>query len=91
MLLYDSGVGLLESVNDLNDPTAVWQRLADSYTEFSIGDVNGVPASFADPSVDGAIGGVDFVVRDVRYTVSGNGSIPLVNLIEVAGSLRVET
>jgi hypothetical protein len=91
MLVYDSGVGLLESMDSLKDPTAEWQGLVDSYKEFSIGEVNGIPASFADPSVDGAIGGVDFIVAGVRYTVSGNGSIPLVDLIEVARSLPVES
>ena len=49
LLLYDSGVGLLESVNDLEDPTLEWQGLSDSYKEFSIGLINGIPASFADP------------------------------------------
>jgi hypothetical protein len=90
LLLYASGVGLLESVNDLKDPPLEWQGLTDSYEEFSIGEVDGIPASFADPSVDGAVGGVDFVAGDVRYTVSGNGSIPLVELIEVARSLPVK-
>jgi hypothetical protein len=61
--------------------------LADSYREFSVGDVNGIPASFADPAVDDAIGGVDLVVGDVRYTVSGNGKISLEDLILVARSL----
>jgi hypothetical protein len=91
LLLYDSGVGLLGSVNDLKDPPLEWQGLADSYKEFSIGEIDGIPASFADPSVDGAIGGVDFVVGDVRYMVSGNGSIPLWELVDVARSLPVES
>jgi hypothetical protein len=89
-LVYDSGAAILESVNDLKDPAAEWKGLADSYDEFSVGDVEGVPASLADPSVDNAIGGVDLVLGDVRYTVSGNGKIPLDDLIDVARSLVVE-
>lgn len=86
-LVYDSGTAVLESVNDLKDPPAEWKGLADSYREFSVGDVNGIPASFADPAVDDAIGGVDLVVGDVRYTVSGNGKTSLEDLILVAQSL----
>jgi hypothetical protein len=90
LLVYDSGIGVLESVNTLKDPPAEWQGLADSYKEFTVGEINGVPASFADPSVDGAIGGVDFVIGEVRYTVSGNGSLPLEDLIAIADSLPVD-
>jgi hypothetical protein len=43
--------------------------------------------SLADPAVDGAIGGAEFVVGGVRYTVSGNGKIPLEDLVAVAESL----
>jgi hypothetical protein len=91
LLLYQSGVGVLESPNTLKDPAAEWEGLADSYKEFSVGQINGVPASFADPAIDEAIGGVDFVVGDVRYTVSGDGTIPLDDLISVAQSLPVDS
>ena len=87
--MYSSGVGVLESMNTLKHPAAEWKGLADSYKEFSVGEINGVAASFADPSVDDAIGGVDFVVDDVRYTISGDGTIPLDELIGVASSLPV--
>jgi hypothetical protein len=90
LLVYDSGVTVLESVNTLDDPAAEWQGLADSYREFSVGEVNGVPASLANPAIDGAVGGVDFVVGDVRVTVGGNGSIPLDELVAVARSIPVE-
>jgi len=90
LLLYDSGVEVVESVNDLKDPAAEWQGLADDYEEFSTGDINGIPASFADPTINDAIGGVDFVVGEVRYTVSGNGEIPLSDLVLVASSLPVK-
>lgn len=89
-LVYDSGAAVLESVNDLKDPLSEWQGLSESYKEFSVGDVEGVPASFADPAVDNAIGGVDLVVGHVRYTVSGNGKIPLEDLIAVARSLMIQ-
>lgn len=89
LLLYSSGVGVLESMNTLKDPDAEWKGLADSYKEFSVGEIRGVAASFADPAVDDAIGGVDFVVDDVRYTISGDGTIPLDELIVVASSLPV--
>ena len=89
LLVYDSGVGVLESVDTLRDPAAEWQGLADAYEEFSVGEINGIPASFADPAIDDAIGGVDFVASGVRYTVSGDGAIPLDDLIAVARSLRI--
>jgi hypothetical protein len=89
-MVYESGAAVLESVNDLKDPLSEWQGLSESYKEFSVGDVEGVPASFADPAVDDAIGGVDLVVGEVRYTVSGNGKIPLEDLIAVARSLMIQ-
>ena len=89
-LVYDSGAAVLESLNDLKDPLSEWKGLSESYNESSVGDVEGVPASFADPAIDDAVGGVDLVVGDVRYTVSGNGKIPLEDLIAVARSLMIQ-
>jgi hypothetical protein len=87
-LEYDSGVVVYESVNTLGDPEAVWKRMADEYPEFSVGVVNGVPASLADPTIGiGTIGGVDMVVNGVRVTVSGNGKIALSDLVDVAESI----
>ena len=86
-LAYASGASVLESPNDLEDPVGEWNGLAKSYREFSVRTIDGIPASLADPAVDGAIGGVDLVVGEVRYTVSGNGEIPLEDLIDVAESI----
>jgi hypothetical protein len=89
-LEYDSGVVVYESVNTLRDPEAVWKRMAEEYPEFSVGVVNGVPASLADPTIGiETIGGVDMVVNGIRVTVSGNGRIPLSDLIDVAKSISV--
>jgi len=88
--VYDSGVAVLESPSDLKDPEATWRRMADLYPEFSVREIHGVPVSIADPAVDGAIGGADFVVGGVRYTVSGNGKIPLEDLVVVGDSLVAE-
>ena len=85
-LVYDSGVAVLESPNDLKDAVAIWQRMADLYAEFSVTEVRGVPVSLADPNKGGS-GGADFVVGEVRYTVSGDGKIPLEDLVAVADSL----
>jgi hypothetical protein len=85
-LVYDSGVAVLESPNDLKDPAATWQRMADLYPEFMVTEIRGIPVSLADPD-KGAIGGADFVVGEVRYTVSGDGKIPLEDLVAVADSL----
>jgi hypothetical protein len=87
LLMYTSGVGVLESKNTLKDPAAEWKGLSDSYKEFSVGEINGIAASLADPAVDDAIGGVDFVVDAIRYTISGDGTIPLDDLIVVARSI----
>lgn len=87
-LQYRSGVVVYESANTLKDPEQVWKRMAAEYPEFSVGSVNGVPASFADPTVGiGTTGGVDFVVNGVRVTVSGNGKILLPDLVDVADSI----
>lgn len=87
-LEYDSGVVVYESVNTLRDPEAVWKRMAQEYPEFSVGVVNGVPASLADPTIGiETIGGVDMIVNGIRVTVSGNGRIPLSDLIDVAKSI----
>lgn len=88
-LVYNSGVSVLESPNDLKDPVATWQRMADRYPEFSVTEIRGIPVSLADPN-KGAIGGTDFVVGEVRYTVSGDGKIPLEDLVDVADSLVAE-
>ncbi|HET7870527.1 MAG TPA: hypothetical protein VFM85_09460 [Actinomycetota bacterium] len=91
-LEYDSGVVVYESVNTLRDPESVWKRMAEEYWEFSVGVVNGVPAGLADPAIGiGTIGGVDMVVNGIRVTVSGNGRIPLSDLIDVAKSISFAT
>jgi hypothetical protein len=84
---YESGVLVTTGVSHLEDPVMEWKTLAEEYAEFSTGTVRGVQASLADPE-KGAIGGVDLVEGDVRITVTGNGSIPLNDLIEVAESLE---
>jgi hypothetical protein len=84
---YESGVLVTIGVNHFEDPVMEWKTLAEDYPEFSTGTVRSVPASLADPE-KGAIGGVDLVGGDVRITVTGNGSIPLNDLIEVAESLE---
>jgi hypothetical protein len=85
---YESGVIVYLSDNTLQDPPDVWQTMASEYPEFSMGIVRGVPASLADPTkgID-TIGGVDLVEDGVRLTVSGNGKIPLDDLIRVTESL----
>jgi hypothetical protein len=84
---YESGVLVTTGVSHPEDPVMEWKTLAEDYAEFSTGTVRGVQASLADPE-KGAIGGVDLVEGDVRITVTGNGSIPLNDLIEVAESLE---
>jgi hypothetical protein len=89
LLLYSSDVSVLEGENTLIDPAKEWEGLASDYREFTVGKIHGTPASLADPDVDGAIGGVDFVVGQIRLTVSGNGDIPLEGLVAVAESLPI--
>jgi hypothetical protein len=85
---YASGVIVTLGANHLRDPEAEWQGLAEQYPEFTVGTVRGVSASLADPD-KGAIGGVDLVENGVRITVTGDGEIPLEDLISVAESLAV--
>jgi hypothetical protein len=63
--------------------------MADQNPEFSETEIRGISVSLADPN-KGAIGGTDFVVGEVRYTVSGDGKIPLEDLVDVADSLVAE-
>ena len=86
--VYESGVVVCLSENTLSDPEAVWQKMADLYPEFSTGVVRGIPASLVDPTkATGAEGGVDLVENGIRLTVSGNGKIPLDDLVRVAESI----
>jgi hypothetical protein len=90
VLEYGSGVDIAESTSTLADPAKEWQRLAEEYPEFSVGQVLGVPASLADPSL-GAIGGVDLVLDGGRYVISGNGKIPLSDLIRLTDSMSPQS
>ena len=90
-ILFDSGIATFQSRNSLEDPQGVFERMAEEYPEFSVGSIRGVPAQFSDPtkSENGtAAGGVDWVENGMRYTVSGDGSMPLEELREVAVSFR---
>lgn len=89
-LEFESGIVVYMSINTLKDPEAEWRSMADAYAEFSVGEVRCVPASLVDPAKGNgtASGGVDFVEDDVRILVSGNGAIPLADLVAVAESLE---
>lgn len=83
---FSSGVILTLGTNPFADPAAEWVGLAETYPEFSTGTVRGVPASLADPA-KGALGGVDLVENGVRITITGNGAIPLTDLVKVTESI----
>jgi hypothetical protein len=88
-LEFQSGVVVYLSVNTLKDPAAEWKAIAAEYPEFSVGEVRGTVASLSDPTkASGAAGGVDLVEGGTRITVSGNGQIPLSDLIAVTESLQ---
>jgi hypothetical protein len=91
LLTFESEASVLEGINTLKDPAAEWAGLAEAYPEFTVGSLGGVPASLATPDETiGANGGVDFVIGNVRYTVTGNQRIPLDDLLSVAESLSVQ-
>jgi hypothetical protein len=91
LLTFASEASVLEGINTLKDPAAEWAGLAESYPEFTVGSLGGVPASLATPDEEiGANGGVDFVIENVRYTVTGNQRVPLDDLLSVAESLSVQ-
>ncbi|MGH2573662.1 MAG: hypothetical protein ACRDGU_09350 [Actinomycetota bacterium] len=93
-LEYSSGVVVYLSVNALESPEETWARIADLYPEFSVGVVRGQSASLVDPAKDEtgtAEGGVDLVESGIRITVSGDGEIPLEDLIAVTESLQQES
>jgi len=92
---FASGVTLVLDKNTIVNPEESWRRLADSDPSvYSVGVVNGTPASFIDASKDEtktAEGGVTYVVDGVYVSVGGNGSIPLVDLVSIAEELVVES
>ncbi len=87
---YSSGVIVYLSTDTLKDPAAVWERMAAEYPEFSVGTARGTMASLSDPTRGNGTtpGGVDLVQDGLRITVSGNGKIPLSDLVAVTESLR---
>jgi hypothetical protein len=85
---YESGVVVYLTPNTFKDPASVWSTMAKDYPEFSTGTVRGVPASLSDPAkAEGAKGGVDLVENGLRVTVSGDGEIPLGDLVRVTESI----
>jgi hypothetical protein len=87
VIRYASGVAVYQERSTLADPEAEWNQLAADHEEFSVGTVRGHPASLATPGVLGAAGGVDFVEDGIRITVTGDGEIPLDDLIAFGESL----
>lgn len=91
-LEFESGVSVYLSFNDLADPRAEWASMAETYPEFSVRTVRGVPASVVDV-IDGdgtARGGVELVEDGVRITVAGNHQLPLSELIAITESLQAD-
>jgi hypothetical protein len=84
---YESGVAVFQEHSTLANPEAEWDQLAKDYDEFSVGTVRGLPASLAEPGIVGSEGGVDLVENGIRITISGDGKIPLEDLITITGSL----
>jgi hypothetical protein len=88
LTLYRSGVAVMLGRNDLADPEGEWKSLAAQEPGFSVGEIDGIGASLADPA-KGTLGQVDMVVGDVRVTVTGNGEIPLDELELLAAAVQV--
>jgi hypothetical protein len=92
---FTSGMQISEEPNTIRDPKAAWEGLAkqDPATT-SVGTVRGQPASLVDPAKaeEGAVrGGVDVVDRGLHITVTGDGTIPLADMIAVTESLAPVT
>lgn len=93
LLEFSTGVTLVLDVNTIVDPEASWKRLSESNPEvYSVGTVQGVPASLIDPAGDvtkTAEGGVTFVKDGIYVSLGGDGTIPLSSLVETAESLGI--
>jgi hypothetical protein len=93
LLEFSSGLTLAVDINTIADPSAAWKTLAESSPRiYSVGEINGVAASFIDPDGDpndDAKGGVTFVIDGIYVSVGGNGRIPLRDLVAAAEQVTI--
>jgi hypothetical protein len=93
LLEFTTGLTLNLDVNAIADPPWAWKHLTENHPKvFSVGEINGVTASFIQPSSDPdgfAEGGVIFVVDGIYVSVGGDGKIPLDDLVAAAKELVV--
>jgi hypothetical protein len=91
-IAYSSGVDLLlDATMTWTDPAESWEGLARVEPDWrTVGTVRGQPALLSDPAKsDETVGGVEFVMEaNLLVNITGNGEIPLEDLIEVAQSLK---
>ena len=86
---YSTGVTLFIGPSDVADPEASWKGIVDTYPGvYGLREVHGVPALTADPTIEGARGGVEFAKGDITVVINGDGHIPLTELLEVAESME---
>jgi hypothetical protein len=88
LLKFSSGVTIYFGDGSfIRDPERLWEsRERDG--DGSVGTVRGESASLSEPAPEPErLGGVEFVEDSTLLTVSGNGQIPLADLVDVAESL----
>jgi hypothetical protein len=86
---FNSGVGILERSNTIQDPKSAWTAMAaDSPADTSVGLVLGEPAAMIDPQKFGALGSVTFVTEGTYIVVVGSGEQTLSQIASVAESLK---
>ena len=92
-LTFASGVSILMDVTEhIDDPAELWERFAAQNSAVHVGTVRGHPAALTDPDADPtdqAPGGVQFVEEGILVDVTGNGEIPLSDLVAITESLQV--
>jgi hypothetical protein len=88
---YPTGVTVFIGPSDVADPEASWKLIVDSYPEvYDLSEIHGVTALTADPTIEGALGGVEFARGDITVIINGDGDIELAELLEVAESMAFE-
>lgn len=86
---FTTGIVVHLGINDIADPAARWQTMAIQEPISRIEQVRGNPALLIPPAPerDGP-GGLQFVEGAIHIGMSGNGIIPVNDLVAVAESLR---
>jgi hypothetical protein len=88
ILEFSSGAKIYLNNNQIKDPSAAWQAMAEGSVDTSVGVILGQPAALIDPAAAHANGSVTFVIDGTWVVVEGNGKLALADLEQIASSVK---